>query len=87
MTNEERFREVYTRRLTAAIQSFPQEYNYPVEDVPEVVERMINAIKRGGFLASPTVRATAKELGVTPQTVMNIREYVLGKLEVINEHD
>lgn len=85
MDNEQKFREVYTRRLTAAIQSFPQEYNYPIEDVPVVVERMINAIKRGGFLASPTVKATAKECGVVPQTAMNIREYVLGKLEVINE--
>lgn len=83
-SNEDRFREVYTKLLTERVIKYPQEYMYPITDVPVVVERMINAIKRGGFNNSPTIKATARQLGVTPQTTLNVREYVLGKLEVIN---
>lgn len=85
MTNEEKFRKVYTRKLSEAIAKHPEDYMWPTDATVEtVVDRMIVAVKRKSFSSSSTIKATAKECGIVPQTMQNITDYVLGKLEVIN---
>jgi hypothetical protein len=41
--------EAYETALVAAVTEHPDEYGYPVSDVPKVVERMRAAIQRGSY--------------------------------------
>jgi len=60
-------REAFTRHLTANLEANPQHYAYDKSDIPKVVERFINACKRGMMSTeSPTFRAVCKELGIKP---------------------
>ena len=73
----ETFEQIYERHLIRMIETRPDDYAYPLAEVPLVVMRMMGAIRRNGFNAnSPALRATAKELGIKP-TATAIRAYVL----------
>lgn len=59
-----RFREVYSRKLTEAVKINPKEYAYSVNAVPVVAERMIAALIQGTASIGPCVRATCRELEI-----------------------
>jgi N12 class adenine-specific DNA methylase/2'-5' RNA ligase len=59
------FRDAYTKHLAAAIDKNPDQYAYSKDKVPEVVEKMIDALAKGtANRESPAIRATLKELGI-----------------------
>ena len=67
MTNVDRFCEAYQEELTRAVVERPEEYAYPVAEVPAVVERMRAAFIRGSFNHDGlAIRRTAKRLGLKP---------------------
>ncbi|MFA5186679.1 MAG: hypothetical protein WC551_09405 [Patescibacteria group bacterium] len=64
-TKLDRFVSVYSEALTMSVTMFPEEYCWPVEQVPVVVERMTAAIVRGSFSHDgKAFRATCKTLGI-----------------------
>lgn len=62
----EAFRTAYTQELTKDVLGKPNEYAWPVSDVPVVVERMTNAVYHGNFFLSNALKRTAKRLGLQP---------------------
>lgn len=77
MTNTEKFREVYTRRLTASVIKNPTEFFYGVDGVPAVVEKMIVALAKGeaNVHSSYAIKSTCKELGFSA-TIKGIKAYL-----------
>jgi hypothetical protein len=74
-TNEDRFREVYEHKLSAARERHPDQYLYAAEEVPSVVAKMIPALRRGEAMVGPAVKAAAIALGLRP-TADAIRTYL-----------
>jgi hypothetical protein len=66
MTNRETFAQTYTEILTKLIEKHPEEYAYPVSEVPGVVAKMIPAFVRGEAAIEKGARATARKLGIKP---------------------
>jgi len=66
--NEERlalFGAVYHVELEKAVREHPDEYGYPVENVPTVVGRMMAAIRAESFNKdSRAIRATFRAFGL-----------------------
>jgi hypothetical protein len=66
--NEERFAlfgAVYRVELERAVKEHPEEYGWPVENVPVVVDRMMAAIRAETFNKdSRAIRATCKAFGL-----------------------
>ena len=59
------FKEVYTRMLTRAVTEHPEEYRYPISDVPAVVNRMMTAIEHASYNKDGyALRWTCRELGI-----------------------
>lgn len=77
MTNYESFTGQYRIKLTASVQRTPEEYGYPISEVPEVVDRMVGALAKGSAHIGPAIKATAKALGINP-SAKAIREYLNG---------
>lgn len=79
--NEDRlakFAEVYERQLREAVTNYPDEYYWPVENVPIVAAKMIAAVRRDNYNKdSRAFKATCKELGIK-FTYTAIREYLHG---------
>jgi hypothetical protein len=70
----EQFREVYTAALTKAVLEHPSEYYWPVEQVPEVVGRMMKAIETNSYSHnSRAFKTTCKALGIahTRKAILN----------------
>jgi len=64
-TNREKFITAYAVNLAKAVEKFPDAYQYEVESVPVVVEKMVAAIDKGSFNKdSRGIRWTCKELGI-----------------------
>lgn len=64
MTGEE-FRAMYTEELTRAVAQHPDEYSWPPENVPIVVEQMLDAMRRGSYSKeSYAIKAMCKRLGI-----------------------
>lgn len=64
-TNLEKFMEVYAVELPKAITNYPEEYGYPVSEVPVVLGRMKAAFERGSYNHnSRAIKATCKALGI-----------------------
>lgn len=75
MTNADRFRDAYIEKLTEAVQKHPDEYHYPVAKVPEVVDKMIPSLKKGGANLGPATKAAARTIGIKP-TIEGIKRYL-----------
>jgi phytoene/squalene synthetase len=77
--NEEKlaqFARLYEANLRRAVLEYPTEYVYAVEAVPQVAERMLRAIRAGGYNKdSRAIKATCKELGIK-HTYKAIDEYL-----------
>lgn len=75
-SHHEEFHRVYVQRLTEAVQNHPDEYAWPVENVPQVAEKMMGAIVRGTFNKDGyAIRNTCKQLDI-PYTYAGIRAYL-----------
>ena len=67
MENEKlsRFMEVYTDTLRDAVINYPDEYRWPIEEVPLVAERMRLALLRKSYSKDGrAIKATCKKLGI-----------------------
>lgn len=59
------WRTVYEQKLAEAVQKYPQEYGFPVSDVPAVAGRMIVAFAKGSYNKnSHAIKATCKHFGI-----------------------
>ena len=60
-----RFREVYHEELRKARAAKPTDYFWPEEKLGEVVDKMIDAVRRGSFQKEGVAfRATFRKLGI-----------------------
>lgn len=74
----DRWMEVYTRHLRDAVEKYPNEYMFSVEELPLVLERMREGFEKGSFLKEgKAIKATAKELGVK-YTYKEINRFIRG---------
>ena len=77
--NEERFAlfgAVYRVELEKAVKDHPEEYVWPVENVPVVADRMMAAIRAGTFNKdSRAIKATFKAFGLK-HTYKALREWL-----------
>jgi hypothetical protein len=65
--NKERFATEYRKALLEAVLNHPEEYGWPVAQVPQVADKMLAAVEAGTFNHnSRAFRATAKALGIKP---------------------
>lgn len=75
MTNTERFTVAYTEALTHYVTTKPDDYDYKVDGVPQVVAKMIPAYATGGASTGPAMKRAAKACGIKP-TLTAVREYL-----------
>jgi GGDEF domain-containing protein/2'-5' RNA ligase len=74
--NRDKFRIAYTRHLERAVDLYPDQYGYGKDQVPKVVEKMINALAKGSANKdSLAIKATLKELKIK-NTKGAISEYL-----------
>lgn len=75
-SNWERFITIYAEALKDAVKNHPDEYGYPLENVPGVVARMAAAIQRGSFNKDgKAFKTTCKFLGI-PYTYKGIKDFI-----------
>lgn len=61
MTPKEAFRSAYMLELAKAHKSNPAAYVWPIEQLPVIVEKMMNALERGGAnIDSPAIKAACR---------------------------
>ena len=61
------FTEEFRAALNLAVLMYPQEYAYPLSEIPAIVERMRVAFDRGSYnYDSRAIRITCKVLGIKP---------------------
>lgn len=64
-TNFDKFINEYSKQLTIAVNNYPSEYGYPIEYVPEVVNKMKVAFIRKTFSKDgKAIKATCKALKI-----------------------
>lgn len=74
--NLDKFVTEYEKQLTFAIMKYPNEYTYPVADVPVVVSRMRNAFVNKTYNKDGrAIKATCKSLGIK-YTYKGINDYI-----------
>lgn len=77
-TNLQIFMERYAAALRQAVLDHPDQYRYPVESVPSVVEKMKQAIIAKTYSKDGhAFKAVCKQLGIK-YTYTAINEYVAG---------
>ncbi len=77
MSNFDRFVEEYTQQLTKAVTDHPDEYGWPVANVPTVVGKMKAAFKEGTYNKDGrAIKATCKALGIK-YTYTAINAYIV----------
>lgn len=65
ITNFDRFTQVYVEELTQAVLKYPDEYTWPVENVPNVAAKMIQAFRAGTYNKDGrAIKGTCKRLGI-----------------------
>lgn len=70
------FLSVYARELASAHAAHPEQYGWPIEDLPVILQRMRAAILRRSFNKdSPAFKRTCKELGI-PHTYKAIQTFL-----------
>lgn len=71
-----RFSDVYRVELEKAVKEHPEEYVWPVDQVPVVHGRMMDAVRNGSYNKdSRAIKSTVKALGVK-HTYSGIREWL-----------
>jgi hypothetical protein len=75
MTNREKFRAAYLEKLTDQVAKHPEEYLYPVEQVPIVCDKMIASLAIGQASNSPAIKAVCRALGIK-STYSAIKAYL-----------
>lgn len=61
----EEFGRVYSIELLQAVIDHPEEYSWPIENVPQVATKMLTAILQNNFnKESRAIKATCKLLGI-----------------------
>ena len=76
MTNREKFRAAYLEKLTAAHAKYPEEYAYPAEQVPFIVDKITATLATtGGANIGPAIKAVCRKLGIK-STYGAIKEYL-----------
>lgn len=80
--NGARFRDTYERHLLAAIEANPGDYLDTVASAKatNLAERMTFAIAKGSASLSDTMKAAARELGISP-CMRDIRAFVVAKVQ------
>ncbi len=74
-TTKEDFRRAFVDAMTRAIAKNPAEYAFGVEHVPEVADRMVDALAKGKACLGPSARAAARACGIRP-TLSAIRIFM-----------
>lgn len=78
MTNFETFVQTFTEELKKAVLKYPEEYAWPVEDVPVVAAKMEQAFRAGTYNKdSRAIKNTCKRIGI-PHTYKGISTYLRG---------
>ena len=76
MNNFDTFAKIYTKELEKAVLKFPEEYVWPVENIPVVAQMMIQAFRAGTYNKdSKAIKATCKRLNVK-HTYKEINNYL-----------
>ena len=75
MGNREKFRAAYLVKLTEQHAKHPEEYFYPAEGIPVVVDKMIASLAKGQASNSPAIKAVCRQLGIK-STYTAIKEYL-----------
>jgi len=79
MTNFDTFAQTYTEELEKAVLKYPEEYVWPVENVPTVAAKMIQAFRAGTYNKDGrAIKATCKRLNI-PYTYKGINAYLENK--------
>ena len=75
----EEFARLYRPALADARARFPEEYPWPAEDVPEVADKMLDAVERGRFNKDGRAfKTVCRQLGIK-HTYTAIRAYLKGQ--------
>jgi hypothetical protein len=78
-TKLDQFIEEYERQLRVAVQNYPTEYAFPIEQVPLVVSRMKAAFERRSYNKDgKAIKATCKILNI-PYTRKGIDAFFQGE--------
>lgn len=65
MTNFDIFVKVYIEELEAAIRKYPEEYRWPLDNLPRVFEKMIEGFRQKTYSRDGrAIRATCKRLNI-----------------------
>ena len=65
MSNFDTFIQVYAEQLEKAVTNYPNEYFWPVANVPTVVQKMADALKTKTYNKDGrAIKATCKILGI-----------------------
>lgn len=76
MSQLDQFMVEYERQLTLAVQNYPDEYVWPIADVPKVAAKMRAAFERRSYNKDGrAIKATCKVLGI-PYTYAGINAYL-----------
>lgn len=76
MTPKEAFRAAYALHLAKQHALNPGVYSWPVEHLPEIVNRMVSALeKKSGNIDSPAIKAACKMVMIKPG-VARIAEFL-----------
>ena len=76
MSNFDTFAQVYTEELEKAVLKYPEEYTWPVETVPTVAAKMVQAFRAGTYNKdSRAIKATCKRLNLK-HTYKEINAYL-----------
>lgn len=77
-TNLDKWMEVYAQELIKALAKFPEQYTFPHDRLPIVIERMRIAFERGNYHNSGhAIKATCKHFGIK-QTYFAINTFLKG---------
>lgn len=59
------FKTMYLEELANAREKYPEQYSWPREKLPEIAERMFDAMRRGTYSKdSKAIKAVCKRMGI-----------------------
>ena len=78
MNNFDTFMKIYTVELEKAVRNYPDEYPWPIENVPTVAAKMGQALKNKTYNKDGrAIKATCKQLNIK-YTYTAINAYLAG---------
>lgn len=78
MNRLDAFTEAYKKHIAQVVAEKPDLYLWPISELPQVSDRMIEAIKRGTFNKdSIAIKRTCKDFGIK-HTYKAITEFIKG---------